>query len=349
LDLQCRKGNYHSESKSLRSGDVEGKPNVLVAGVSPRGLESLLPYASLHWLETLEEDEIDELLPSIDCVLVQGWWPESLTSERISRMSRLRFIQSGMAGVNHIPFAYLGRQVVVSSNAGAFSAGVAEFALALTLAAAKRLVKLDNTLRTGEFEPDDWGALSREIMPLKGMTLGILGYGGIGRAVASMGMALGMRVIAFSRDDGSGGVETFKGKEGLVNVLRESDTVVIALPLSKLTAGIIGGEELEAMKDDGILVNVARAEIVDEEAIYRHLLRNPGFTYATDVWQIKDGKETFTSRFPLAKLPNFIGTPHVAGASAAMTGEPGKAAVENLLRYLRGEPPHNVVDASEYV
>ena len=131
--------------------------------------------------------------------------------------------------------------------------------------------------------------------------------------------------------------------------MRRSDVVVIALPLSKRTVGLIGAAELDAMKRDAILVNVARAEIVDEEALYRHLVKNGRFTYATDVWQIKRGKETYASKFPLSKLPNFIGTPHVAGGSAALAGEPGKSAVENLVRYLRGEAPQNVVDPSEYI
>jgi D-3-phosphoglycerate dehydrogenase / 2-oxoglutarate reductase len=154
-------------------------------------------------------------------------------------------------------------------------------------------------------------------------------------------------VVAFSRHPAPG-VETFDGREGLLKVLRWSDAVVIALPLSKLTAGLIGKKELQAMKEGAILVNVARAEIVDEAALYAHLSKNPGFTYATDVWQIKDGKETYASKFPFVKLPNFIGTPHVAGASAALTGEPAKASAANMLRYLRGEEPRNVVDASEY-
>ena len=327
------------------------KPNLLVTSSPVRGrLDSLLPYAKVYWLDDLDEKELDRLLPSIDCMLVQTWWPDSLTPERISRMSRLRFIQSGMAGVNHIPFKHLGKRVMVSSNAGGFSTGVAEFALALMLAAAKRVVKLDYALRTGEFDPAEWGHLFREVVLLRGRTLGILGYGGIGRAVGSMGRALGMNVIAFSRHPSpESDVQVFHGGEGLLRVLRKSDAVVIALPLSKLTVGLIGAAELAAMKTDAILVNVARAEIVDEEAMYRHLVKYPQFTYATDVWQIKRGKETYSSKFPLVKLPNFIGTPHVAGGSAALTGEPGKAAAENLMRYLRGEAPQNVVDPSEYI
>jgi len=327
------------------------KPNLLVTGSPVKGrLDGLLPFAKVFWLDDLDERELDRLLPSIDCILVPAWWPDSLTPERITRMARLRFIQSGMAGVNHIPFKHLGKRVMVSSNAGGFSTGVAEFALALMLAAAKRVVKLDLALRTGEFDHTQVANLYREVVILRGRTLGILGYGGIGRSVGSMGIALGMNLMAFSRHPSPGGdVQVSHGGEGLLRVLRKSDAVVIALPLSKLTVGLIGAAELAAMKRDAILVNVARAEIVDEEALYEHLSKNGQFTYATDVWQIKRGRETYASKFPFVKLPNFIGTPHVAGGSAASTGEPGKAANENLLRYLRGEAPQNVVDPSEYI
>src|ERR1700693_6223269 len=133
------------------------KPNLLVTNSHVNGsIDSVLPYANIYWLDALHEQGLDHLPPSIDCILVQTWWPDSLTPERISQMSRLRFIQSGMAGVNHIPFKHLGKRVTVSSNAGGFSVGVAEFALALLLAAAKRVVRLDNAMRSGEFDPAGW-------------------------------------------------------------------------------------------------------------------------------------------------------------------------------------------------
>jgi phosphoglycerate dehydrogenase-like enzyme len=327
------------------------KPNLLVTNPHVAGmLDALNSHARVYWLDDLDKRELDRVIPSIDAVLVQSWWPDSLTPERISRMSRLRFIQSGWAGVNHIPFKHLGKGTMVSSNAGGFSAGVAEFALALLLAAAKRVVKLDHALRTGEFNEAKWGRLVREVVELRGRTLGVLGYGGIGRAVGSMGRALGMNLVTFSRHPSSqGDFQVLHGKGGLRRVLRKSDAIVISLPLSKLTVGLIGAKELAMMKRDAILVNVARAEIVDEGALYQHLVKYPSFTYATDVWQIKNGKETYSSRFPLVKLWNFIGTPHVAGGSSALTGEPGRAAVENLTRYLKGETPQNIVDPSEYV
>jgi phosphoglycerate dehydrogenase-like enzyme len=330
---------------------VSEKPNLLVTNSFVKGrFDGLLQYANVYWLDQLDERALDRLLPSVDCMLVQTWWPDSLTPEKISRMARLRFIQSGLAGVNHIPFKHLGRRVTVSSNAGGYSVGVAEYAIALMLAAAKRVVKLDNALRSGDFNPAEWGRLVREILPLKGRTLGILGYGGIGRAVGTMGRALGMNVIAFSRhQESEGDLQVFRGGEGLRRVLSMSDALVIALPLSKLTVGLIGAAEFAATKRDAVLVNVARAEIVDEEALYLHLVRCPQFVYATDVWQIKRGRETYSSKFPLMKLSNFIGTPHVAGGSSALSGEPGKRAADNMIRFLRGEAPRNVVDPSEYI
>ncbi|MDG7005807.1 MAG: hydroxyacid dehydrogenase [Nitrososphaerota archaeon] len=326
------------------------RPNLLVTGAPPKDrLEALAPHASLVWLDELKGGELDAALPLVDCILVQTWWPEALTPERVAEMSRLRFVQSGMAGVNHIPFKHLGKRVTVCSNAGGFSVGVAEFAMTLVMAAAKRVVTLDRSMRSGEFDPARVGTLFREVVILRGRTLGVLGYGGIGKAVGSIASALGMNVVAYSRSGKADRVQVLSGSEGLTRVLGTSDAVVVALPLSKLTVGLVGRPELGAMKRDAVLVNVARAEIVDEEAVYEHLVRNPGFTYATDVWQIVRGKETYSSKFPFLKLRNFIGTPHVAGGSAALTGEPLKAAVENLSRYLKGETPQNVVDPSEYI
>jgi len=329
---------------------LKEKPTLLVTSSFVRGrFEEVSRLVNVISLAEIEEGELDKVLPEVDCLLVQGDWPDSLTPRRLSSMGRLRFIQSGWAGVNHIPFQHLGKRVVVCSNAGGFSTGVAEFALTLLLASSKRLVKLDSSLRSREFTPEKWGSLARDVVLLNGKTLGVLGYGGIGRAVASMGKALGMKVVAFSRHpERERAARVLAGSQGLLKVLKTSDAVVIALPLSKLTVGLIGRSELESMKTDGILVNIARAEVVDEESVYRHLVSNPSFTYATDVWRLKDGKETFSSAFPFLELPNFIGTPHVAGASSAMTGEPGRVAVENVLRFLEGRQPLNIVNAKEY-
>src|SRR4029077_9174142 len=125
--------------------------------------------------------------------------------------------------------------------------------------------------------------------------------------------------------------------------------VVIALPLTKETKDIIGREELRAMKKNGILVNIGRAEVVNEPALYEHLVKNPEFSYATDVWWFKDGAEDLVPELPFLGLRNFIGTPHVSGPSAAITIEPTRVAIKNIFRYLTGRPLLNVIDRADYI
>ncbi|HUI86039.1 MAG TPA: 2-hydroxyacid dehydrogenase [Nitrososphaerales archaeon] len=313
-------------------------------------LPALEGLAEVHLLESLSPEQLESLAPSVDCLLVAGLWPERLGRDALSRLNRLRFIQLRLAGANHVPVKLIPEGVVICSNAGGFSQGVAEYAWGLLLAAAKRVVVFDANLKAGKFSREFRARVGAEVLLLKGKTLGVIGYGGIGRSVASIGRAFGMEVNAFSRHpEADAGAVIFQGREGLLHVLRTSDAVVLSIPLTNKTAGLIGASELGVMRPGAILVNVAREEIVDEPALYTHLKTNPGFTYATDVWRLVDGAESFSSSVPLLSLDNFVGTPHVSGPSESPTGEPMRLAVENLLRYLRGETPKNVVDRSEYV
>ena len=103
------------------------------------------------------------------------------------------------------------------------------------------------------------------------------------------------------------------------------------------------------MRPAATLVNVARGEVVQKEAIYDHLVKNLGFVYATDVWwPDEQGAESFSPDLPFLKLENFIGTPHASGPSAIITGRVGKGIVDNLTSYFKGKPLKNVVDRSEY-
>ncbi len=305
-------------------------------------------YAEVYRLGELGESELDAVLPSMDCLLV-AFWPERLGRERLSRMARLSMVQSVLAGVNQVPFGDLPPKAVVCSNAGGYSVEVGEFAWGLLLSAAKRIVKLDYEVRKPGYTPPRPLELGREIVVLRGKVLGILGYGGIGRVVAEFGKAFGMEVEAFSRRDVKDeGVASIQGRAGLEAVLRTSDALVVALPYSRSTEKMIGRAELSMMKRDAILVNVSRAEVVDQDAIYEHLTRNRSFVYATDVWWTEGGRESYSPRLPLLKLENFIGTPHASGPSASVGGAPLRRAVANLLRFLKGEEPLNVVDRREY-
>ncbi len=321
--------------------------NILVAApFAKEDLASVSEVANLLWLRDMSEGELDSALPSVDCLFVH-FWPKELGNERISRMTRLSFVQSALAGVNHIPFRYLPAGVIVSSNAGGYSDEVGEFAWALLLAGAKRMVKWN--LAPEESAGKSPLDLAGEVIVLRGGVLGILGYGGIGRAVARTGTAFGMRVVALTRKTVSErGVESLSGDSGIETILRTSDAVVISLPLTNSTRNLIGRERLELMREKAVLVNVARAEIVDQQAIYQHLVRNGRFVYATDVWWTKDGKESYPPELPFFGLRNFVGSPHVAGPSAVAGGGPLRNSIDNLVRFARGEAVRNVVDPADY-
>ena len=324
--------------------------NVLVCTdvVDDKSIRALSKYSKVDKLADLTEDRLDEVLPSIDCLLVFSW-PSQLTSDRLQKVTSLRFIQSILAGVNHIPFASLNKNVIVSSNAGAYSDEVAEYALALLLSAAKRVVELHVSLRDQKWTLKRTLDEGSEITVLREKVLGILGFGGIGSVVGRIAKPFGMQIYAYSRKKSAArGVKFFTGPGGLSELLKKSDGVVLALPLTSQTAKIMNAERLSEMRKDGILVNVARGELVDEKAVYEHLVANPNFRYATDVWWYRENRESLKTDFPFLSLPNFIGTPHVSGPSGLATGQPVKLAVENTIRYLKGLRPRNIVNPEEY-
>ncbi len=317
--------------------------------VDDQSIHKLSKHATVYKLADIDEHRLSELLPTVDCLLVFSW-PSLLTRDNLQKMSRLRFIQSILAGVNHIPFADLNKNVTVCSNAGAYSDEVAEYAWALLLSASKRIVELHNSIKEEKWTLKRTLESGKEVTILKDKTLGILGYGGIGVEVARMARAFGMRVYAYSRKPRLlKGVRVFQGKTGLSRLLKESDAIVLALPLTNQTTRIIEGKMLAEMKKTTLLVNIARGELVDEKAVYDHMVANPNFRYATDVWWYREGRESLKTDYRFLSLPNFVGTPHVSGPSGLATGKPVRLAVENTIRFLKGLKPENIVDPSEYL
>ncbi len=324
--------------------------NVLVTSdlVGEADLGRLARFSNVYSSSTLDQKELDELLPQVDALVIFSW-PGFLTKETLARTSGLRFIQSILVGVNQVPFRDLSEKVIVCSNAGAYSQEVGEHAFALLLTATKKIVETHDSMTKGRLDFGEFRGVADDILVLRGRTLGVVGYGGIGAVVARLGRAFGMEVLAFSRRRRTArGVEFRRGSRGMVTLLRDSDAVVLAVPLTRTTAGMIGSKELSMMKRDAVLVNISRGDIVDQRALYEHMKRNPGFKYATDVWWFREGKETLTTDYPFASLPNFVGTPHISGPTGIATGRPARMAVDNTIRYLKGLRPKNIVERSEY-
>src|SRR2546425_14688 len=236
------------------------------------------------------------------------------------------------------------------ANAYGHEVGIAEYVLGAMLALTRGFVRLDAALRRGAWE-SQWAVGTAPPPPwpeLAGKTLGILGYGHIGQALARRARAFDMAICAIRRDvarSARDGLALLGGLEILDEVLRRSDYLAITMPATAATRGLIGEAQLRAMKPTAVLVNVARAEIVDEAALYRALAERAIAAAALDVWYRYpiDAAPTLPARQPFHALPNVLMTPHVSGWTEGMLQARARLIAENIRRTARGEPPENLV------
>jgi phosphoglycerate dehydrogenase-like enzyme len=283
--------------------------------------------------------------------------PRTLLQAALAPPSRLRWIHTGAAGVASLLHAELVESdVMLTNSAGIHAEPMAETVLGMMLHFARGFdyavrAQAQRDWHTASFEAVDSGV--REIA---GATLGVIGYGGIGRAVARRAAALGMQVRALRRT-GSGGrgrtgaavdgmtpgdVEMVSGADALDRILADSDFIVLSLPSTPATRGMIGQRELALTKRDAVLINVARGDVVDEraliDALHARRLRGAGL----DVFR----EEPLSVDSPLWTLDNVLITPHVSATSPRFWQRETELLVDNLRSYLAGEPLRNVVDTT---
>ena len=258
---------------------------------------------------------------------------------------RLRFVQLLSAGADMIDFREVPERLTLAGNVGAYAEPIAEHVLAMTLALARRLPQRHAALARGEWQQE------APLLTLAGKVCAILGYGGIGRATAQLMRALGMRIHAVNSSGAVTGPVEFAGTlADLDRVLAAAGVLVIALPLTVTTRGLLGARELALMKPDAILVNIARAAIVDERALYEHLRDNPEFGAGIDVWWAEPGpRGGLRTGYPFFSLANLIGSPHNSGTVPGVLAHAAREAAANVRRYLRGEPVTGVMRRADYL
>jgi phosphoglycerate dehydrogenase-like enzyme len=220
---------------------------------------------------------------------------------------------------------------------------MSEHIVALVLAAAKRLFIEHANLKRGEFNQHSANRM------LRGGVCGILGFGSVGVATARLMRALGMKIHAINRRGASEEpTDWISTTERLDELLRASDVLVISAALTTATEGLIGARELALMKEDAILINVARGEIVDEAALYAHLVAHPRFFAGIDAWWVEPVRHgRFTMGHPFLDLPNVIGSPHNSAGGGAWRDEYLRRAVANCRRAILGETPLNLIGPDE--
>jgi D-3-phosphoglycerate dehydrogenase len=252
----------------------------------------------------------------------------------IAACPALRLISIVGTGTDHIDLDACTRAgVVVANTPGASTASVAELTIALMLAAARRIPETDRRVRAGEW-------YHHEGTELAGKTLGLVGLGLIGQAVARIASALGMRVVAWSfHDDPARAAALGVAMVSLPDLLREADVVSVHLRNSPESRRLIGAAELALMKPSAIFVNTARAAIVDENALTAALASRRIAAAGIDVF----GQEPLPEGNPWVSLDNVVLTPHVGWVTREASERLADLPVQNVEHYLRGDPA-NVVN-----
>eukprot|EP01052_Picozoa_sp_SAG31_P039660 SAG31_NODE_5548_length_2465_cov_2.790363_1_plen_415_part_00 len=270
-------------------------------------------------------------------------WPMLSPEDLAIKLPRLRCFQMTSAGYNALNVPKLAEQgVVVANNGGANAVSVAEHTLTLLLALQHRLIEMHSHVQAG-----DWSNYTatphRE---LAGSTVGIVGFGNIGRLVARKLAGFDVKLLYADTDPMPPGRD---GELGATRVLLEellarSDIVTLHVPLLPSTVGLIGGTELSLMKPDAILLNTCRGAVVDEKAVVAALKSGKLGGFGADV--LID--EPPSADNPLIALPNVIVTPHLAGTAAPASKRSFEFAIENLARLAKGEPMLCVVDPADF-
>lgn len=254
---------------------------------------------------------------------------------------QLKVISNCAVGVDNIDLQAATRHgIPVGNTPGILTETTADFAFALLMAAARNMVQADSYVRAGKWKT--WGLTLLLGQDIYGATLGIIGFGRIGQAVARRASGFGMRILiydpSYQVDDDS--VETVD----LPILLTESDFISLHTPLTEQTHHLIGAAEFTRMKPNAILINTARGPVIDPDALYEALSEKQIAGAALDVTE----PEPLPTDHRLLSLDNLIIAPHIASASRATRGKMADMAVDNLLAGLQGERLPNCVNPAVY-
>jgi D-2-hydroxyacid dehydrogenase (NADP+) len=279
---------------------------------------------------TISDKKFDELLAQAE--IIYGIMPPRNV---VIRAPNLKWIQTTLAGVDHfINTDIIQSHVIVTNTSGIQASAVSETGIELMLMCAKQAQRCFQMKVKKEWQ---------NFIPalLRYQTVGIVGFGNIGKEVARLAKSFGMRVVGMDmKTRRSRYADIILPSEKLTRLLAESDFVVLTLPLTKETEGLIGSKEFKAMKPNAYLINIARGKIVDEQAMVKALKGHLISGVALDTFTI----EPLPLESQLWELPNVIMSPHVGGRMASYDSVATEFFCKNLKRYIDGKRLLNVVN-----
>ena len=293
----------------------------------------------------LDEVGIISRLADIDVLVTM------VLTDRMGRAcTHLKLVQVPGAGLDRIDRSAI-PQGARLANVYGHENGIAEYVMGAMIALTRDFARLDLALRKGDWQ-SQWaiGVAPPPVWPeLAGKTIGILGYGRIGQAVARRARAFDMKICAVRQDvrrSVEDNVAFLGGPEATDEIIGQSDYVLIAMPATHATIGLMDRRRLGLMKSTAFLINVARAEIVDEDALYDALAKRSIAGAVLDVWYHypRETGPTRPATRPFHELPNVLMTPHVSGWTDGMLDARARLIAENIRRMAFGETPFNLVD-----
>lgn len=290
-----------------------------------KGLATVRMGGSGHSLMTREE----VLAGAQDCVGIVNQAELRVDEALLEALPRLKVVANISVGIDNLDIEAMARYGVWATNApDYFRQPVAEYVIGALIYLSRGMKSNDAFVRSGQwdaFEPGRWDGFG-----LAGRTLCVIGYGRIGRILADYARALGMRVIAYQRND---------GVEKLHSLLRESDYLSVHVPLLPETRGLIGPHEFAVMKPGVILANASRGGVVDEPAMIDALQRGKLGGAMVDVF-------AHEPKVPeaLRAFPNVLLSPHVCGGTIQSREQGRLCAFRNIAAVLRGETPPNALN-----
>jgi len=287
----------------------------------------------------LTPEAFERLAP--DAGVVFSWaFSRDLLRQVLHMSPRVRWVHTRSAGIDNLLFPELVESPAVLTNgSGVFSGSLAEFALGAILYFAKDFRRLVRSQMAGVWDPFEG------VTEISGQTVGIVGYGDIGRAVATRVRAMGMRVLGMTRRgpllyNADPLVNQIFGPEDRLRMIEQCDYLVVAAPLTPQTRGLIGDAEFTAMKPTAVVINIGRGPVIEEAAMVRALSDKRIKGAALDVFD----KEPLPQGHPLYLLDNVLLSPHCTDHTATWLDDAMNFFLANYERYRIGQPLLNVVD-----